>query len=575
MPIDIQYASAIEDFHSARSKAAMQQVLARLTGRSTKLLSFDEVREKLKVEGSVDKGLQEIPIENIAGSVGRYSDFTRDFLPINAADAQRWARVLVAATDMKGLPPIEVYKVGDSYFVKDGNHRVSVARRLGATFIQAYVTELRTKVPLDIDSDLDETIIRSEYEEFLEKTRLEDLRPGSDIVLTAPGKYPLLLEHIAVHRYYMGIEQQREISFQEAAAHWYDTVYRPVAEIIRERGVMRYFPSRTDADLYLWIAEHRAQLREEMGWDIATKEAAGDLVERYGESGAPLLVKLGERVRDALSPDILKSGPPPGAWRAEREVEGRKNKLFSDILVAISGSEHGWSALEQALVIAKREQARVHGLHVLMDGDWEEEQVKDLLRKEFDRRVGAADVPATLAFVQGQIASELCSRSHWSDLIVAPLRYPPPEQPLARMSSGIRDLIYRCPRPLVTTPGEATPMDHALLAYDGSPKGHEALYMAAYLGSKWGIPLRVISVISGSVTEDTLNEAREYLDKCGASVEYIAAEPPVTSAILHAARGCDFIIMGGYGTSPVIEVVLGSVVGEVLREAHQPLILCR
>jgi len=174
--------------------------MARLTGRSADLLSYEEVRQKLKVKGMGKWGLEDIPLDAIVGSVGRYTDFTRSFLPRQDSDEERWARVKVAVTDLGGLPPIEVYQIGQAYLVRDGNHRVSVARQVAATHIQAYVTEVRTKVPLLPDTQPDDLILKAEYTDFLERTRLDELRPEADLSVTVPGQYQALEEHIEVHR---------------------------------------------------------------------------------------------------------------------------------------------------------------------------------------------------------------------------------------------------------------------------------------------------------------------------------------------------------------------------------------
>jgi hypothetical protein len=136
-----KYLSALQDFHNARRKASIQEILARLAGRSSELLSYEEVAEKLKLNVRSDAGIHDIPLNAIVGSVGRYSEFTRDFLPLKDEDKQRWARVKAVVDDPESpnLPPIEVYKVGEVYFVSDGNHRVSVARQEGSEYIEARV----------------------------------------------------------------------------------------------------------------------------------------------------------------------------------------------------------------------------------------------------------------------------------------------------------------------------------------------------------------------------------------------------------------------------------------------------
>ena len=145
MPADqYKFQTAIEDFHSARQHALIQEILARLTGKSTRLLSYEEVAKKLRLRARSERGIQHIPIHAIVGSVGRYTDFTRTFLPRRGGDRERSARVKAAFMEEgAGLPPIEVYKVGEAYFVIDGNHRVSIARQEGLTAIEARVIELR------------------------------------------------------------------------------------------------------------------------------------------------------------------------------------------------------------------------------------------------------------------------------------------------------------------------------------------------------------------------------------------------------------------------------------------------
>ena len=136
-PSDFQYHSAVQDFQSARQRASVQEILARLTGKNNQLLSYDEVADKLKLRARTERGTRHIPLDAIVGSVGRYTDFTRTFLPRRANDQDRWARVQAVMEEGAGLPPIAVYQVGEVYFVIDGNHRVSIARQNGSKTIEA------------------------------------------------------------------------------------------------------------------------------------------------------------------------------------------------------------------------------------------------------------------------------------------------------------------------------------------------------------------------------------------------------------------------------------------------------
>ncbi len=273
-------ASNREEFQSARRRAFIQDVLAELAGRPDSLLSFDDVREHLHLEGSGgDVRLQEIPLDKIVGSVGRYRDFNRAFLPRAPVDPERWTRIarLQAQQD---LPPIDVFQVGDVYFVRDGNHRVSAARARNQKTIRARVVEIPVRVPLDPDTSPDDLILKAEYTEFLEKTALDRSFPDQRIELTRPGGYLGLLKQIEVHQFYMGLRSSHYPSLEEAAAHWYQEVYLPLVERIRAADILHRFPGRTEADLFLWITENRARLQMRYGLHDEADEAVSELESR-------------------------------------------------------------------------------------------------------------------------------------------------------------------------------------------------------------------------------------------------------------------------------------------------------
>jgi nucleotide-binding universal stress UspA family protein len=570
--------SAIEDFRQARRQAALERVISLLTGKSIDLLSYEEVREKLKARESAGERLEEIPLDAIVGSVGRYGEFTRSFLPREDSDESRWAKVAMAMKGFKGVPPIEVYQIGDAYFVLDGNHRVSVARQFGADRIQAYVTPVHTKVPLSPEDDPDDLIIKAEYTEFLERTELDRTRPQADLIVTAPGQYRVLEKHIEVHRHFMGLEQQREIPYQEAAAHWYDTVYQPVVDLIRQQGLLRDFPDRTEADLYIWIASHRHALEEELGWEIPPAAAAADLQARFSPRVGRVVGRVVRRVQDLITPPALKTGPPAGQWRRERAAERGIDRLFADILVAVNGEETGWHALDQALGVAQRESARLRGLHVTPAETAYDSDLVESIKHEFDRRCQDAGVAGQLAVDTGEVWRQVCERARWNDLVTLSLSYPPPPQPMAKLGSGLTSVIRRCPRPILLVPAPATAMDRALLAYDGSPKAREALFIATYLAGRWQIGLTVVTVAEhGRTTDDTLQKARSYLESHHVEARFVQKEGPVAESILETSDAYDsnLVIMGGYGGSPMLEIVLGSAVDQVLRTSRRPMLICR
>ncbi|MEP7287308.1 MAG: hypothetical protein ABI947_16250 [Chloroflexota bacterium] len=263
---------AARNFQSARMSAFWQEFWSLLTGKSIDLLSFEEVRQRLRLRDERYIGRRDIEIDKIVGSVGRYKDFTRSFLPRKNSVRSRWQRLDAMARGPEGFPPIEVYKVGEVYFVIDGNHRVSVARQLQAKTIEAYVIELPTAVPFDANTQPDDLLIKEGYADFLRLTHLDFVRPGSEVILTEPARYREIIEHIDVHKYFMGIEQDHDIAWEDAVASWYDHVYMPIIDLIRKYDVLSQFPGRTEADLYAWLIKHQEALRLNLGGEVITPE---------------------------------------------------------------------------------------------------------------------------------------------------------------------------------------------------------------------------------------------------------------------------------------------------------------
>lgn len=267
----LRYAHAVLPFEEARRSALMQDLIRLVTGRPADLLPFEEVREHLKLTNFVDRGIQEVPLDRIVGTVGREADFNRAFLPRTEAVRERWKRVRALAVGPAGYRPVELYKVSDVYFVVDGHHRVSVARSFGSPAIEAWVKEYLTRVSLDTDESLEDILLKGAMAGFLEATGLIQTDPDQ-YRLSDPGGYERLLEHIDVHRYYKNVEQNREISPAAAVESWRDTVYRPMTELIRQSGILQEFPGRTETDLYLYVMDHLHYLRERYG--SATAAAA-------------------------------------------------------------------------------------------------------------------------------------------------------------------------------------------------------------------------------------------------------------------------------------------------------------
>jgi hypothetical protein len=270
-PIDARIRA---DFSRARFKSFINQVFSVLRGQRNTLLSYDDIKEKLRIGGPIYRGMKTVRVDQITGSLNRYHEFDRAFLPKEDQLASRWQKVDRAFYEDIHLPPVVLYKVGQVYFVVDGHHRVSVAREQGQEYIEAEVRECATRVNITPDIRPEDLEILGAKVDFLERTGLDNSHPDANIKLTIPDGFSRMLEHIAVHRYFMGLDFKRDIPEQEAVAHWYDTVYMPIVTIIRESGMLDEFPGKTEGDLYLWTLDHQHYLYQEEGQPLQPPETA-------------------------------------------------------------------------------------------------------------------------------------------------------------------------------------------------------------------------------------------------------------------------------------------------------------
>jgi uncharacterized ParB-like nuclease family protein len=247
---------ALEDFDAARFRAFTRSVGSILTRRARRLQSIEPVLEAAGLEGRAYGGVQEIPLDRLVGSAAppsKTGDFDPGFLPINRRMRDRWTRIYQAMVEGDELPPIDVYKVGDDYYVIDGHHRVSVARSLGRATINARVVEVKTRAPLGRKIDPAALLRAAEYAAFLETTQLHRTRPEARLECSRLGRYDEILKHILGHGYFLGLELGRPVPLPEAAASWYDRVYKPVADAIRKHHVLEALTGWTEADLYVEI----------------------------------------------------------------------------------------------------------------------------------------------------------------------------------------------------------------------------------------------------------------------------------------------------------------------------------
>lgn len=262
------------DFSVARLKAFLNRIRSLVSGQPRELLSYEEVKKVLHVGGPIYRGVEDVPVRDIVGSLNRYHDFDRAFLPVRGAIGPRWENIDLAFYRNIGLPPVLLYKVGQVYFVVDGHHRVSVAREQGLETIEAEVRECTTRVNITPDLKPEDLVILGEKVDFLERTRLDRLRPQSRVRLTIIGGFDRMAEHIAIHRYFMGLDLKRDIADEEAVTHWYDTVYLPIVKVIRQSKILREFPGRTEGDMYLWVLDHQRYLSQVEGQALQPPEDA-------------------------------------------------------------------------------------------------------------------------------------------------------------------------------------------------------------------------------------------------------------------------------------------------------------
>jgi hypothetical protein len=286
MQIDSIAQKASYDFSRARGKAILSQIQNFLNTDRDRLLSFNDVKDILKPKNQVYRGSQTVPIKMIVGSEGRYHDFNKFFLPRKEHLRHRWERVDEAHILDIILPSILLYEIGGVYFVRDGNHRVSVAKSQGVEFIDAEVISLTTEVnikPSMTVEDLRHALIEYEKNIFYEKTSFGKLTNYNDLNFSSPGRYDVIYNHILVHKYFLNENREDEIPFSEALVSWYNGVYDPVIKIIRAQLLLANFPGRTEADLYVWIIKHWDFLKKKYG-KYSLAQAAEDFSKKYGQS---------------------------------------------------------------------------------------------------------------------------------------------------------------------------------------------------------------------------------------------------------------------------------------------------
>ena len=248
-------ADAQDDFLRARRR----QALARLRSRAVRrgdldlILPFDEVVAALGRVGERDLGTQVIPVHSIVGTVDRASGFDRSFRPTSSRVRTRWERIAAMMRRGESLPPIEVYRIGDAHFVRDGHHRVSVARALGIDELEAHVIEVLTRVGASRDLTIADLPRKSHERVFHERVPL----PADEAAQIKPSDklgYGALAEAMEAWAFRAGQERGELLDRERAAREWFESEYAPLVETLREANQIG---EGTETDAYLRVGPER------------------------------------------------------------------------------------------------------------------------------------------------------------------------------------------------------------------------------------------------------------------------------------------------------------------------------
>lgn len=266
-------ADAQFDFSRARRRRALSRLSARLRREPddvNHILPFEEVARALGRRGERSLGEQLIALDSIVGTVDRSREFDRSFLPTSPRVRERWQRINTAQRKGEAMPPIDVYRIGELHFVKDGHHRVSVARALGHKDINAYVTEVMTQVGADREIRLKDLPLKSHQRLFFERVPLPpDARQR--IKLSEEWRYAALAEAVEAWGFRASRARGEEMSRQEVAESWFRDEYEPVVEMLREAELMP--KNGTETEAYMKVAHLRYLILRTHEWDDGVIEA--------------------------------------------------------------------------------------------------------------------------------------------------------------------------------------------------------------------------------------------------------------------------------------------------------------
>jgi hypothetical protein len=257
---------AQNDFMRARRRATLASLVARLRGVPDDVrlvLPYEEVVEALGFVSEHSAGLAAVPLDAIVGTVDRGRDFDRSFRPTTGRVRSRWEHIAAAMRRDEAMPPVDLVRVGELYFVRDGHHRISVARALGRTDIDAIVTEVVTRVGAKRAITLAELPVKSHERVFFERVPLPD-GARSEIRLSDPWDYGRLAEAVEAWGFRTSQERGEPVSRRETAFLWLENEYRPVVQMLREADLIG---TNTETEAYMRVSAARYRLLRTHHWD--------------------------------------------------------------------------------------------------------------------------------------------------------------------------------------------------------------------------------------------------------------------------------------------------------------------
>ncbi len=260
-PLDAQ-----TDFTRTRRRRVLERLAARLRREPADfhvILPFEEVVKALGYRGERYVGLETVPLDSIVGSVDRTRDFDRSFRPTSRRTRKRWERMATAARRGEAFPPVDVYRIGDVHFVKDGHHRVSIARAQGLPDIDAYVTDVQTELGADRKITLSDLPLKSHERLFFERVPLPD-EARQQIKLDDENGFAMLAEQVEAWGFRLIQELREPLDRREVAERWFRDEYEPVVAMLREADLIG---KRTETEAYMAISGLRYMLLRTHSWD--------------------------------------------------------------------------------------------------------------------------------------------------------------------------------------------------------------------------------------------------------------------------------------------------------------------